>query len=170
MSANRKVGPSLPERPSPVALRDGARYLDIQRYAPFLLNAVNGAWQRKTAAIYRAEYGLGIVDWRVISMLMIEPGITAHRICEAIRLDKAAVSRALKQLQTKGYLAFEASPSDERKRYWRLTEEGRVIHDDILAVALACEAEMVAGVESEDMRAFLRVMSRFLSNLEQKEP
>lgn len=158
------------DRAAPVTLRDGASILDIQRYAPFLLNAVNGAWQRKTAAIYRSKFEIGIVDWRVLSMLMIEPRITANRICEAIRLNKAAVSRSLKFLHSKGYLAFKASPSDERKRSWWLTEDGQALHNEILAVALGCEAEMVDGVTPEDMEAFLRVMSRFLSNLEREKP
>lgn len=158
------------ERAAPVTQRDGESILDIQRYAPFLLNAVNGAWQRKTSAIYRSKFEIGILDWRVLSMLMIEPRITANRVCEAIRLDKAAVSRSLKSLHSKGYLAFEASPSDERKRNWWLTEAGRALHDEILAIALGCEAEMVDGVMPDDMEAFLRVMSRFLSNLEREKP
>ena len=98
MTAPPKDTQRAPARPSPVALRGDVRYLDIHRYAPFLLNAVNGAWQRKSAAIYREKFGIGIVDWRVLSMLMIEPRITANRICEAIRIDKAAASRSLKVL------------------------------------------------------------------------
>ncbi|MGI3184936.1 MarR family winged helix-turn-helix transcriptional regulator [Nioella aestuarii] len=159
----------LPDRPSPVVTRNGNEILDIHRYAPFLLNAVNGAWQRKTSGIYRTRFDLGIVDWRVLSMLMIEPRITANRVCEVIRLDKAAVSRSLKALHSRGFLDFEALPSDERKRTWWLTEEGMSVHRQILAIALECEAEMVAGVDSEDLETFLRVMTRFLSNLEAAE-
>lgn len=156
-------------RARPVIRRDGAAILDIHRYAPFLLNAVNGAWQRKTSAVYRSRFELGIVDWRVLSMLMIEPRISANRVREAIRLDKAAVSRSLTLLESKGFLDFEASASDPRKRVWWLTEEGCAIHDEVLTIALGFEAEMVAGVSPEEMDVFLDVMSRFLSNLEREE-
>jgi len=169
--SNDTTQPAVPgaARARPIVRRDGAPILDIHRYAPFLLNAVNGAWQRKTSAVYRSRFGLGIVDWRVLSMLMIEPRIAATRICEAIRLDKAAVSRTLAQLDAKGFLAFEASRSDPRKRVWWLSDAGRAIHDDILAIAIGFEAEMVDGVSPEEMDTFLKVMSRFLSNLEREE-
>lgn len=51
--------------------------LDIARYAPFLLNAASSAWGRRASTIYRSDFGFGLVEWRVIAMLNIEPGITA---------------------------------------------------------------------------------------------
>ncbi len=95
---------------SPMRDRDGTEIVDIANYAPFLLNAVSNAWGRKTSTIYRRDFGLGITDWRVISMLNIEPGITASRICDVIRLDKAAASRSLKTLMQKKTYSGMSSP------------------------------------------------------------
>lgn len=150
----------------PTRLRDGVEILDIAHYAPFLLNAVSNAWGRKTSTIYRSDFGLGIVEWRVIAMLNIEPGITASRVCDVIRLDKAAVSRALKHLLQKGLLSFEQPSNDSRKRLWRLSEAGLKTHDELLSVALSCENELVAGVSPEDLDVFLRVMRQMLTNID----
>lgn len=151
---------------SPVTMREDMTILAIDNYAPFLLNAVSSAWQRATAAIYRAKYGLGIVEWRVISMLAIEPHITANQICETLRLDKSAVSRALGQLLDKGFVHFEAQPSDPRKRWWWLSASGRHMHDELLAIALDCESRLVNEIDSDDLETFLRVLRRMLANLE----
>ncbi len=146
-------------------LRDGIEVIDIDRYAPFLLNAVGSAWQRKTSAIYRREFGFGINEWRVMSMLNIEPGTTAGRICEVLRLDKGAVSRSLQNLEQLGLVCFEAFPTDTRKRWWTLSDEGQAVHAQVLRIALDCEHQMMAKVTQEDRAVFLRVMKQMLDNL-----
>lgn len=150
---------------SPVKDRDGTTVIDILNYAPFLINVVSNAWQRKTSSIYRERFGLGISEWRVLSMLNIEPGITANRICEVINMDKAAASRSLKTLHEGGFLTFRASPTDERKRRWWLSDKGLATHDEILSIALSCEAEMLGDVPAEDIETFLRVMRQLRVNL-----
>ncbi|WP_092428067.1 MarR family winged helix-turn-helix transcriptional regulator [Alloyangia pacifica] len=151
---------------SPTRMRAGIRILDIDHYAPFLLNAVSSAWQRQTSAIYRRDFDLGIVDWRVMAMLNIEPEITANRICEVIRVDKAAASRSLKILEAQGLATYAASNSDPRRRSWWLTGAGQEVHSDILAIALDCEARMLADIPPEDLETYLRVMRKMLKNLD----
>lgn len=158
---------NIPESPrisSPTKLREGVTILDIDHYAPFLLNAIGNAWQRKTSAIYRDQFGLSISEWRVLSMLNIEPGITANRICEVIKMDKAAVSRSLKILESEGFLTFEASPTDTRKRRWWLSDEGLKRHDEIMSVALGCEAEMVEGLSPPELETCLKALRIMLRN------
>ncbi|WP_341235944.1 MarR family winged helix-turn-helix transcriptional regulator [uncultured Sulfitobacter sp.] len=152
--------------PNPTKLRDGKTVLDIEHYAPFLLNAISSAWQRKTSAIYRKSFGLSIVDWRVVAMLNIEPNITANRICEVIRIDKAAVSRSLRLLAESGNVFSESSNVDLRKRHWVLTEKGLQTHDAFLDIALRCDAELVAGVPNDELKTFLSIARRLLKNLD----
>ena len=154
---------------SPVKDRDGVTVIDIRNYAPFLINVVSNAWQRRTSPIYRARFGLGISDWRVLSMLNIEPGITANRVCEVISMDKGAASRSLRTLHEGGYITYEASPTDDRKRRWWLSDKGQATHDQILAIALGCEGEMLDGVAPQDLEVFLRVMRQLAGNLDQGE-
>ncbi|WP_238368227.1 MarR family winged helix-turn-helix transcriptional regulator [Mesobacterium pallidum] len=153
---------------APTRLRDGTEILDIDHYAPFLLNVVSSAWGRKTSAIYRRDFGLGLTDWRVISMLNIEPGITASRICDVVRLDKGAVSRSLKTLDDLGHLDSEQPSGDPRKRLWRLSEQGQLVHGRIMAVALGCEAELVSGITRDDLATTLRVLRTMLVNIDPK--
>ncbi|WP_425052209.1 MarR family winged helix-turn-helix transcriptional regulator [Psychromarinibacter sp. S121] len=153
---------------SPTRDRDGIEILDIDHYAPFLFNAVSGAWHRKTSAIYRSQFDLGIVDWRVIAMLNIEPDITASRVCEVIRQDKAAVSRSLKLLHSRGLVAYEAAMNDPRKRSWWLTDEGQRIHAEIMTIALAAEAQMLEDVPPEELEIFLKTLRHMLRNLDRQ--
>lgn len=164
----RQTAAAPARKNNPTRLRDGTEIIDIDHYAPFLLNAVSAAWARKTAAIYRRDFGLGLTDWRVLSMLNIEPSINAGRICDVIRLDKGAVSRSLKLLDDLGHLESEQPSNDPRKRIWRLSALGQQTHADILQVALRCERELVGDIGSDDLATALRVLRQMLDNIEPK--
>lgn len=161
--------PGAGRQSHPTRLRDGTRILDIDNYVPFLLNATSNAWQRRTSADYRARFGVGIVEWRVVAMLNIEPRITASRICDVIRMDKSAVSRTLGELDAKGLLRFEADGRDPRKRLWSLSSKGLRLHDDLLAAALVHEGELLQGVPPDAFETFLLVMRRMLANIDPRD-
>ncbi|WP_306133004.1 MarR family winged helix-turn-helix transcriptional regulator [Roseivivax marinus] len=166
MSDTARAFPNTERASKPTKIRDGVRILDIENYAPFLLTVVNNAWQRRTSADYRARFGLGVVDWRVLSMLNIEPGITANRVCEVIHMDKAAASRALSNLMANGLLVFEAEKNDPRKRRWWLSEKGQQVHSEIISAAMKHEAKLVENVSDADFETFLAVMRQMLKNLD----
>lgn len=149
----------------PTINRDGREIVNTHTYIPFFLSSVNNALSRGASSVYREKFGVGIVEWRTISMLAIEPRITANRICEVIHLDKAATSRALRQLLEDGYVEFLASETDERKRLWWLNPAGYALHDQILAVALGREQRLIEGVNPDDLEAFLRVMRQMQKNI-----
>ena len=155
--------PDVPRISKPVKLRDGVTIVDIDNYAPFLLNAIGNAWQRKTSAIYRREFDLGIGEWRIMSMLNIEPNISANRVCDVIKMDKAAVSRSLKLLLALGHVEFTAPSAHSRNRSWRLSAQGLEMHEKILAHALAAEGELVEGLTPDELETCLSVLRRMLA-------
>ncbi|GAB4274341.1 MAG: MarR family transcriptional regulator [Pararhodobacter sp.] len=145
---------------------DGHEVVDLHTYIPYLLSSVNNALSRGASQLYRARFNIGIVEWRVMSMLAIEPDIQAARICEVIHIDKGAASRALLNLDNAGYLSFEVKGEDARKKVWRLNDKGYALHDTILAIALDREAQLISGADPEDLEAFLRVMRLMRRNVE----
>ena len=160
---------NLKRASEPTRLRDGECILDIQNYVPFLLSATSNAWQRRTSAYYRARLGVGIVEWRILSMLNIEPGITANRICEVIRMDKSAVSRTLKSLSEREMLCFETSEKDPRKRRWWLSESGIKKHNEVLPAALGHEGILIESIDPEDLEVFLKVIRKMLVNIDPRD-
>jgi len=98
-------------------------------------------------------------------MLAIEPRIPAQRICEVISLDKAATSRALRQLQQNDYLGFKSSERDPRRKIWWLNDRGYELHDNILRVALGREQNLIRGIDPENLEVFLNVMRKMRDNV-----
>lgn len=146
---------------------DGIKVIDLNTYVPSFLSTINNALSRGASQKYRDQFGIGIVEWRVMSMLAIEPNIPAVRIGEVICTDKGQVSRALLKLYEAGLVESEIVSADVRKKNWWLNDNGCAMHARILEIAIERERQLIAGCDPEDIEAFLRVariMNRNLSS------
>ena len=108
----------------------------------------------------------GIVEWRIMSMLAIEPKISATRICEVVALEKSSTSRGLKSRDSKALLDSDETTGDTRRKIWRLNAAGEALDDKILAVALERERRLLAGIDGADLEIALRVMRQMRQNVE----
>ena len=144
---------------------DGRNVVDIDTYIPFFLSMINNTLSRGASQLYRDTYGVGIVEWRVMSMLAIEAGIPAVRIGEVISIDKGQISRALVSLTDAELVTSEVVSADVRKKKWWLTEKGYSLHDEILGTALSRERALIDGCDPDDLEAFLRVMRIMRKNV-----
>lgn len=150
---------------TPTRQRDGVEILDIDNFVPFFLSSINNALASSASNQFRERYGIGISEWKTMAMLAIEPGITAARICEVVKLDKAAASRSLGVLDRRGYLTSVSSARDARKRRWWLNEDGYQLHNTIIGHSLARERTLIEGADPEDLEATLRVLRLMMTNL-----
>lgn len=145
---------------------DGSKVIDLNTYIPSFLSTINNALSRGASQKYREQFGIGIVEWRVMSMLAIEPNIPAVRIGEVICTDKGQVSRALLSLSEANLAVSEIVSADVRKKNWWLSTAGYAMHARILEIAIEREKQLIAGCDPEDIETFLRVariMNRNLS-------
>ena len=83
--------------------RSSPNALDLENYVPAFLTWIANKLSSSASLIYRRRFGVGIVEWRIMALLAVEPWITAGRICEVIGLDKAGVSRSVRFLLDKGF-------------------------------------------------------------------
>jgi len=148
----------------------GRQIVDIFTYTPYFLSAVNNALSRGASKRYLKMFGIGIVEWRVVSMLAIEPNIPAHRICDVVSLDKSGTSRALKHLLELKHVTFKASATDPRRKIWHLSTQGYELHDLVLVEALDRERKLINGIEPADLEIFLKVIRKMRRNVEKLEP
>ena len=155
----------LPRLTSSVKKVGGRDVINVQNYVPYFFVAINNALSRGASKRYLDAFGIGIVEWRIMSMLAIEPQISATRICEVVALDKSSTSRGLKSLDRKALLDSD-DRSDTRRKVWRLNSAGEALHDKIITVALERERRLLAGIDGADLEIALRVMRQMRQNVE----
>ena len=95
-----------------------------------------------------------------MSLLAIEPGIPASRICHVIGFDKGPVSRTLSVLQKRGLVTIRTAPDDGRTHAISLTAEGRATHDKVIVAALERERRLLSCLQKDEREVLIDLLRR----------
>lgn len=146
---------------------DGARRrtLSFTRAPTVLLTFAANRYTRSVSRIYQDRFGIGAMDWRMLVMLTREPDSSVSHASRTIGIDKAAVSRSLTRLEQRGLVRAEAPGPDGRRRLFRLTDAGRAMHDEVLALAMERNRALFKGFSADEMTMMAGLLTRFLDNL-----
>jgi DNA-binding MarR family transcriptional regulator len=120
---------------------------------------VSNAISDRVARVYKARFGLKIPEWRVVAVVAERAAVTQAGLCEATAMDKMTVSRAVTGLLARGLLRH-SSGADRRTRMLALTAEGQALYDEVAPMALAIEAEVLAGFSADERAALMAFLAR----------
>jgi DNA-binding MarR family transcriptional regulator len=159
--------PRKPRRPSPSesAVADNGPLLDLDRYVPAFITFIANKLSNSATVFYQRNFGVNITEWRIMSLLAIEPGIPASRICNVIGFDKGPVSRNLSMLQKRGLVAIRTAPDDGRTHAISLTARGRAVHDKVIVAALERERRLLSCLKKEEREVLIDLLRRLHENL-----
>ncbi len=149
--------------------RASALAIDMDAFIPSALTNLAQKLVSSASATYRPRFGVGITDWRIIALLAAEPWIAPVRICEATGLDKAAVSRSLRDLMKAELVEVRAEEPNRRRLPVALTSKGLAVHDKILMVALERQEQLLCGFSAKErtqLRDFIARMRRRVEAIE----
>jgi DNA-binding MarR family transcriptional regulator len=139
--------------------------LDLDRYVPAFITFIANKLSNSATLFYQRNFGVTVTEWRIMSLLAIEPGIPASRICSVIGFDKAPVSRNLSVLQDRGLVTIRTSVDDRRSHAISLTPRGRAIHDKVLAAALDRERRLLSCLKKDEREMLIDLLRRLHENL-----
>lgn len=139
--------------------------LDLDRYVPAFITFIANKLSRSATALYQKRFGVNVTEWRIMSLLAIEPGITASRICHVIGFDKGPVSRTLTALQDRGLLTIATDPQDGRSHIIALTTKGRTTHDAVFTVAMERERKLLACLAPAEREVLIEMLQRVHAHL-----
>ena len=139
--------------------------LDLDRYVPALITFIANKLSNSASAFYQRNFGVNVTEWRIMSLLAIEPGIPASRICQVIGFDKGPVSRTLALMQKRGLVAIRTDPNDGRSHSITLTAKGRTTHDKVIVAALDRERRLLSCLKNDDREILIELLRRIHENL-----
>ena len=143
--------------PKPVAF-------DLAQFLPYRMNVLAGRISRQLAAVYGAQFGLTIPEWRILahlSQLSPETGDVSVREVQArVDMDKAKVTRAAQRLEAAGLISKRANPADRRLVRLALTEAGRRRMDVLVPWVQDYETRLLAVLDPEERRTFLAALDK----------
>ena len=110
------------------------------------------------------EYGLKAIHVMCGYYLMENPdGLTASELVKLTLEDKAAISRALRTLQEKGFVTYDVNGHNS---LIRLTDEGKNLADFITHRSTEAVKKVSAALTDEEREFFYRSLGDIAENLE----
>jgi DNA-binding MarR family transcriptional regulator len=132
------------------------------RYVPALINFLSNKLAAGASNAYRREFGVGVTEWRILSLLAVEKSCTAQQVCQFFDLDKSLVSRTTKLLLDNGRVTVTEQVGDS-KRTITLTKSGRALHDKIIRLALDRERTLLSCLDDKEVDVLIDLLRRLLT-------
>ena len=150
------------QKPAPA---DVGPTLDLDRYVPAFITFIANKLSNSATAFYQRQFGVNVTEWRIMSLLAIEPGIPASRICHVIGFDKGPVSRTLAGLEKRGLVSIRTDPNDGRTHSISLTARGRATHDKVIVAAFERERRLLSCLSKDEREVLIDLLRRLHENL-----
>ena len=136
---------------------------ELDGFLPYRLSVAAAQVSRRFAALYGAEAGLSIPEWRVLAHLDRSGAVSVRDINARVHLDKSIVSRAASRLEEAGLLCKSGHDTDRRLVTLELTAEGRALMRRLGRIATAFQAELIAELGPE-AGALDRALTRLIGD------
>lgn len=140
--------------------------LALESFLPYRLNRLADAVSREFSRIYRDRYGLTRPEWRLLATLGQYGTMTATAVGAHSAMHKTKVSRAVAALEKRRWLTRSADEGDRRIEHLTLTKAGENIYREMVPLAKAFEADLLAQLKEKDKSALksgLRALESRLS-------
>jgi DNA-binding MarR family transcriptional regulator len=149
--------------------RRRAPRLDLDRSIPVLLTFASNRLNSTGSAAYRALFGIGIPEVRLLIMLAVEPDINAARICEVMGIDSGAASRTLRDLEAHGLVRQRPDDQNRAYRRWSLTPAGEALHDQTVLISQERDRILAATMTAEEHDLLISLLKRILLEIPKLE-
>ncbi|HEX7006211.1 MAG TPA: MarR family winged helix-turn-helix transcriptional regulator [Alphaproteobacteria bacterium] len=144
----------------------GGAPLALDRFLPYRLSVLANTVSSSIARVYARRFGLSVPAWRVMAVLGMAPPLTAGDICGRTAMDKVRVSRAVSRLLRAGLVERRVDEDDRRRAFLTLSRKGRRVYGEIIPLALAAEAQLLAALGDDEARQLDRLIDKLQSRAE----
>jgi DNA-binding MarR family transcriptional regulator len=125
----------------------------LENFLPYRLNVLAAEVSEGLAKVYSERFGLDIPGWRVIATLGQFGQGTAKAIGDHSHMHKTKVSRAVMELEKRGFVARSSNPQDKREAFLALTPRGEAVYREIIPLAQAYQKALMQALEARHRSA-----------------
>lgn len=144
--------------------------LDLSNHIGTKVAILANRLSRSASRFYRARFGIGVVEWRLMLFIGYAGETRANTICSATALDKGAVSRSLGTLQRMGFVSVKEDGADCRRNNVSLTAKGWALHDELVPITIERQRNLVSGLTPAEIETFARLIDRLQAKLDDGQP
>lgn len=136
---------------------------DLSQLFTYNISALANVLSRGAAARYSREFGVTLMEWRVIGSLALNAPMSLQQITRRFDLDKGQSSRTVASLLARGLVHRSVNGDDRRSIVLRLMPAGWRLYRRILLTAQERSERLLGCLEAHERRLFLKAFSRVMA-------
>jgi DNA-binding MarR family transcriptional regulator len=136
---------------------------DLSRLFTYNLSLLANMMSRGAAARYSREFGVTLMEWRVIGSLALDAPLSLQQISHRFDLDKGQSSRTVAGLLARGLVHRSVNGNDRRSLSLKLTPSGWRLYRRILLSARARSERLLGCLDAGERKAFLRTFGKVMT-------
>ncbi len=110
-----------------------------------------------------------VAEWRVLLTLAQHQPASGKAITGRWAMDKMAVNRAIKSLQTHGLIKKEMNQADKRVIDLRLTEAGQKLYATLVPIANQRYHKLLAGLDKQEEKQLRETLLKMITHVDGME-
>ena len=136
---------------------------DLSQLFTYGISTLANTLSRGAAARYSRDFGVTLMEWRVIGSLALNAPMSLQQISRRFDLDKGQSSRTVAALLARGLVHRSINGDDRRSIMLKLTPAGWRLYRRILASARERSERLLGCLEARERRGFLRSFDRIMT-------
>jgi DNA-binding MarR family transcriptional regulator len=137
----------------------------FRNLASFRLHMLARLSERFYEQFYQRDFGLSLLECRMIGITGGYGQITFKRVCQEANLDKSHASRLVDRLIRRRLLQKVSNPSDQRSVMLTLTSTGRDTHRALHAAATRLADEWLSVLSADARKDFQASMVKLIDQI-----
>ena len=137
-----------------------AREFRLEDFLPYRLSVAAESVSRLIARQHLAQSGLGMPEWRLLTVVGRFGVLSPTAAGEKTSMDKVKVSRAAASLVARGLLRQTPDPEDGRGRLLRLTRKGTAIYTGVASTAHNIDETLAGGLTRTELNVLHKALGK----------
>lgn len=137
----------------------------VADYLLYLLAAASDGASAQFHAQVRKR-GLRVPEWRVLACLYDRDGAMITHLARIALVEQSRLTRIIIQMEERGLVLRQSDPSDGRRVRVFLTPEGQKLTRDLVPMARAHEAQLLARLSNHDAGSLKPMLKALLETIE----
>lgn len=131
-------------------LEDAWRIFDA-RHLPYRLLMLGKMLDRLSVQNVREQAGMSLAEWRVLAHLAVMGSRSASEVSAAALVDRAEVSRAVRELEVAGHVSRTDNPRNRKSSLLVLTPSGKGVFDRVNKQRRSFFETLTADLSKDDL-------------------
>jgi len=137
---------------------------DFENSVGFIVNNTAKAFQKALDAELRKNVGVTISQWRVISTLVRQSGLTQKEIADKVGIEGSTLVPIIDKMEENGLVERKSDSKDRRINRIFLTKKSEATVDSITDVALELRKIIYKGLSQEKLESVNAVLRTIINN------